>query len=198
MSRAGLVLITLPVYLVLGAFSIYYTVYCFRYRLWMSESEIRVRGAFSDQTIPIAQIEQLKWQSHPNTGFVRLAGDFGKMNLELAQFTPSDRDEIVAFFRSAIEDARQVDQVPFDRRDNQSSPEALERAEKTRCMFQRIVNLVLFVAFGYVIVWFIYPWPPIAAAAAAQVLIGGILWILGRRSATQDAAMLAAAPAERT
>jgi hypothetical protein len=156
-----------------------------RYRLWLSANVLRQRGVCFEQMALVAQIKKLKWQLGVR---IRSEGSFGAFRVELDQFERADRDEIVSYFRRALDDAIQIGRTEFDAI-YFPDPQVVQAREKAdRQTYRRIANLVLCVSCGYVIAWFIYPWFPTAMAAVLQLLFGGVMWIRSRRATTSSLA----------
>ncbi len=152
-----------------------------RYRLWISNSEIREAGLFFEQVAMVSQIDELRWGIPPNGGCARLRGIFGAMRIDFGDFTPSDREELVMFLRKNVNKARQFDWSKFDDCYFPEPQVAIARKEADRRMFRRIANLLLFVGIGYLLALLILPNFSMVAGVVIHLLFGAIAWIASRR-----------------
>ena len=76
-----------------------------------------------------SSMEQIKWRLFPVGGSVRITCPDSTIRIEFGNFTPTERDEIVAFLRDRIRDDRQTNWDAFH--DHFIAP-ARERAGRER------------------------------------------------------------------
>lgn len=126
-----------------------------RGRLCVSTSEVRLLGVFSDRIANVSRIDELKWSKSPADGSVRLRGRFQEIKVDFGNFAPSDRAEIIAFFRDAIDDTRQIGRREFDAYYFPDASERAKRIEASRRGLRLSAMLFLLISVGSLIAWFI-------------------------------------------
>jgi hypothetical protein len=114
----------------------------YRYRLLLDSDEILQVGVVRRQHVQVWQIEELKWRCIPAGGSVKLRGLFGVVVVELGNFVRSDRQEVIAFFRSAVDPARQTGWERFDEHFNRVGP------HKPRSRWATICSATMFLLIG--------------------------------------------------
>ena len=86
----------------------------FRERLRLGPSAVVSRGVCHLRTTRLADVEKIIWRRYPAGGSIVIRTPAKRLTVELANFTRSERDEIIAYFREAIPPSRQEGWETYD------------------------------------------------------------------------------------
>lgn len=84
--------------------------YC-RERLFVGALGIRQRGCFRTKTMKLSDVTRLQWRADKS---VKLWSSDGKIVVHLDNFSPDEREELIHYFRGAVEEARQQKWSQFE------------------------------------------------------------------------------------
>lgn len=123
-------------------------VYC-RYRLFRNATSLCQVGLVRERNAQLDLVQELRWRRFPAGGSVRLAGPFGVVKIELANFNSAERTQLISYLRGAVDLSRQTGWQAFYRQFE--DPEAKrERARRD----QRVGGVVcLAFAVGFLAAW---------------------------------------------
>jgi hypothetical protein len=79
-----------------------------KYRLCVNELSIRQTGIVRVDEADLSLVDKLEWPRYPNSGSVRLLGEFGVVKIPVGSLRLEDREEVATFLREAIEESKQT------------------------------------------------------------------------------------------
>jgi hypothetical protein len=121
-----------------------------RYRLYIRGLSIRQVGVFTESTIDLRLVQELKWRRFPQGGSVTISAVSGVMKIDLGNLSTSERDQVITVLRASVDESRQIG---WNRFEEQFSITPVKRQKSLRA------QLLLTFIFG------------------AHVIAFGVIWI---------------------
>ncbi len=154
-------------------------VYC-RYRLFTNATSLRQVGLVRERYAQFDLVQELRWRRFPEGGSVRLAGPFGVVKIELANFNSAERTQLISFLRGAVDLSRQTGWEAFYRQFE--DPDV--RQERTR-RDRRVGGVAyLAIAVGLLIAWIAGLGVVNLPASIVTAAVGG--WMLRNRPTPKE------------
>ncbi|MEZ6102172.1 MAG: hypothetical protein R3E01_36710 [Pirellulaceae bacterium] len=95
-------------FLLFACLYVYFLLLYHKYRLFVGDSWIRQTGILHDKHVDLSMIHELKWRCIPQSGSVRLIGNYGELTIELGHLETQDRLQLIDFLRLTIAESKQV------------------------------------------------------------------------------------------
>lgn len=121
----------------------------YKYRLFLDNSSLRQIGVLRDNQIDLNLVDELKWRWHPKGGSVRISSILGVLKIDLGNFQPADRDQLIDFLRQTVAESKQLSWQEFTERFG-DSPEKRQRSRRARMLLVFVFGAHA-IAFG--IIW---------------------------------------------
>jgi hypothetical protein len=124
----------------------YFLLLYHRYRLFVGDSSIWQTGILSDKHVDLSMIHELKWRCIPQSGSVRLMGEYGELTIELGNLEKQDRLQLIDFLRLTIAESKQVGWQKFNDQ-FASTPDRQKKSIRAKWLFA-LIFAAHAVAFG--------------------------------------------------
>jgi hypothetical protein len=136
----------ISIFLLFSALYIYFLLLYHRYRLFVGDSSIWQTGILSDKHVDLSMIHELKWRCIPQSGSVRLMGEYGELTIELGNLEKQDRLQLIDFLRLTIAESKQVGWQKFNDQ-FASTPDRQKKSIRAKWLFA-LIFAAHAVAFG--------------------------------------------------
>ena len=136
----------ISIFLLFACLYVYFLLLYHKYRLFVGDSWIRQIGMLHDKHVDLSMIHELKWRGIPQSGSVRLIGNYGELKIELGNLEKQDRLQLIDFLRRTVADSRQVDWQKFNDQ-FANTPDRQKKSIRAKWLFALIFGAHA-VAFG--------------------------------------------------
>jgi hypothetical protein len=132
----GLLVFLLPFFFMAG-FCIWNLFAYFRHALIVVDGLVRSVGVFSDRVIALPQVKEARWRTWPAGGSLVLRTENARIVIEFASYEQEAPRQLVRFFRSAIDPAKQTGWNLFAYKVTDGSPPRTEPNENETLLTRR-------------------------------------------------------------
>lgn len=105
-----------------------------RYRLFLSDSEIKQIGLIKSSSVKIGDIHSAEWRTHPQGGSLLINSAETQLKIRFGQFVATDRNSMIDFLRNHISVDCQQNWDAFCERFLARKPERMRQQVRTRRM----------------------------------------------------------------
>jgi len=150
------------------ALGIYIILAYFRERLHVSHDCLTAIGCLRTRSLQFADVQRMRWRAWPQGGSIVLRDTATRIVVEFANYTPEERNELIALFRNRMDAERQEGWSRFAVAVVERRPAKTQRS--------RTAAVLCALAFGGIAVAFVCCW---WIGLGVQYLVLGILNAVG-------------------